>query len=85
LTTKRLGRYHDLSTGNSNNDNSDSKPNFNELMSLYKENSRKPLLDWDKPLFGYRRSSLQKVLANANKTIELALKFYRFEESSDQY
>jgi hypothetical protein len=28
------------------------------------------LLGWDKPLFGSKRTSFQKVLANANKTIE---------------
>jgi hypothetical protein len=33
------------------------------------------LLDWDKPLFGYKRSSFQKVLAKANKTIENSTKF----------
>jgi hypothetical protein len=32
-------------------------------------------IDWDKPLFGYRRTSLQKILANANKTTERATKF----------
>jgi hypothetical protein len=73
--TKRLGRYHDLSTRNSNNDNSNSKPNFNELMSLYKENNRKPLLGWNKPLFGNKHTPLHKVLANANKTIEKSTNF----------
>jgi hypothetical protein len=72
---KRLGRYHDLSTHNNNNDNSSSKPYFNELMSLYKENNRKPLLDWDKRLFGHKRTSFQKILANANKTIERSTRF----------
>ena len=33
------------------------------------------LLDWDKPLFGHKHTSLQKVLANANKTIEKSTKF----------
>jgi hypothetical protein len=49
--------------------------NFNELSSLYKENSFKPLLDWNKPLFGNKRTSLQEVLANANKAIEKSTKF----------
>jgi hypothetical protein len=33
------------------------------------------LLDWDKPLFGYKSTSIQKLLANANKTTEKATKF----------
>jgi len=33
------------------------------------------LFDWDKPLFGDRRTSLQKVLENANKAIEKSTKF----------
>jgi hypothetical protein len=49
--------------------------NFNALSSLYKENSFKPLLDWNKPLFGNKRTSLQEVLANANKAIEKSTKF----------
>jgi hypothetical protein len=44
-------------------------------LASYKENSRKPLLDWNKPLFGHKRTSLQKLLANANKTTERATKF----------
>ena len=48
---------------------------FNEIASFYKENSGKPLLDLDKPLFGNKHTSLQKVLANANKTIEKSTKF----------
>jgi hypothetical protein len=44
-------------------------------MSLYKENNRKPLLDWDKPLFGSKHTSLQRILANANKAIEKSTKF----------
>jgi hypothetical protein len=74
--TKRLGRYHNLST-NTNNDNGNfSSPSyFNELASFYEENSRKPLLDWDKPLFGQKPTSLEKVLANAKKIIERSTKF----------
>jgi hypothetical protein len=34
-----------------------------------------PSLDWDKPLFGNKRTSLQKLLAHANKTTERATKF----------
>ena len=43
--------------------------------SLYKCNSRKSVVKWNKPLFSYRRSSFQKVLANANKAIEKSTKF----------
>jgi hypothetical protein len=76
LTTKRLGRYHDVSTDNSNNnDNSNSRPDLNELMSFYKENNRKSLLGWSEPLFGNKRTPLHKVLAKANKTIEKSTKF----------
>jgi hypothetical protein len=73
ISTKRLGRYHNPT--NNNNGNSTSPSYFNELASLYKGNSRKPLLDWDKPLFGHKHTSLQKVLANANETIEKSTKF----------
>ncbi|MGB8035984.1 MAG: hypothetical protein WCF03_19380 [Nitrososphaeraceae archaeon] len=73
---KRLGRYHNHSTSNNNNnDNSSSQTYSNGLTSFYKDNSRKPLLDWNKPLFGDKNSSLQKLLANANKTTERASKF----------
>jgi hypothetical protein len=83
LTTKRLGRYHDVSTGNSNNnDNSNSRPDLNELMSFYKENNRKSLLDWNKSLFGNKHTSLQKVLSNANKAIEKSTKFINKIKSS---
>ena len=34
-----------------------------------------PSLDWNKPLFGHKSSSLQELLANANKTTERATKF----------
>ena len=47
---------------------------FNGLASLYKDNSQKPLVDWDKPLFENKHTSLQKVLA-ANKAIEKSTKF----------
>ena len=78
--TKRLGRYHNPSINNNHstnngNTNSNSRSYFNELASLYEENSRKSLFDWDKPLFGHKHTSLQKVLANANKTIEKSTKF----------
>lgn len=72
--TKRLRRYHNLSTNN-NNDNFSSQSYFDKLMSLHSENSRRPLFDLGKPLFGHRHSSLQKVLASANKTIEKSAKF----------
>ena len=74
---KRLGRYHNLSINNNNDNNSTSRSYFNELASssLYKEINRKTLLDWNKPLFGHKSSSFQKVLANANRTTERATKF----------
>lgn len=72
---KRLGRYHNNLSINDNNDNSSSPSYFNELISFYKENSRKQLFDLDKPLFGNKHTSLQKVFANANKTIEKSTKF----------
>lgn len=72
--TKCSDRYHNLSTNN-NNDNSSSQSYFNELASFYKENSRRSLLDWNKPLFGTKHTSLQKLLENANKTIEKSTKF----------
>jgi hypothetical protein len=75
--TKRLGRYHNLNTNsNNNNDNSSSESYFNKLASsFYRENSQKPSINWNKPLFGNKRTSLQKVLAKANKTTERATKF----------
>jgi hypothetical protein len=75
--TKRLGKYHNVSRNNSNNDNSSLRSDFSELESIYKDNSKKPSFDWDKPLFGSKRTSLQKLLANANKTTERAAKFIK--------
>jgi hypothetical protein len=72
---KRLGRYHNVPNNNSNNDKSNSQLHFSELASLYKDNSSKPSIDFSKPLFGNKRTSLQKLLANANKTTERATKF----------
>jgi hypothetical protein len=59
----------------SNNDNSSSQSHFNKLASLYNDNNRKSVVDWDKPLFGHTHTSLQKVLENANKTIEKSTRF----------
>jgi hypothetical protein len=79
--TKHLGRYHyhsstkDNNSTNNSNDDSISQSCFNELASIYRENSQRSSLDWDKPLFGHKRASLQKVLANANKAIEKSTKF----------
>jgi hypothetical protein len=50
--TKRLGRYHNLPINDNNNDNSSSQSYFNKLEQLYKDDTRKSLLDWNKPLFG---------------------------------
>ena len=73
--TKRLGRYHNLPINDNNNDNSSSQSYFNKLEQFYKDDTQKSLLDWNKPLFGNNSTSLQKVLANANKTIEKSTKF----------
>jgi hypothetical protein len=74
--TKRLGRYHRISTMNNDNNNSSSQSYFTELASsLYNGNVRKSLVNWDKPLFGHKSSSLQKLLTKANKTTERATKF----------
>jgi hypothetical protein len=72
MNTKRLGMYHHPCA---NNNNSNSTSYFNELVSFYKENDRKTLLEWNKPLFEHKSSSLQKLLAKANKTTEKATKF----------
>src|SRR5919197_6632813 len=77
--TRRLGRYDSPSANNisTNNKGNSSSPasDFNRLASLYNGNDRKPFLDWNKPLFGNKSSSLQKVLAKANKTTERAIRF----------
>jgi hypothetical protein len=77
--TRRLGRYDSPSANNISTNNKDNISNprsdFNRLASLYKGNNRKPFLDWNKPLFGNKSSSLQKLLAKANRTTERATKF----------
>jgi hypothetical protein len=77
--TRRLGRYDSPSANNistNNKDNSSSPTSdFNRLASLYKGNDQKPFLNWNKPLFRNKSSSLQKLLAKANKTTERATKF----------
>jgi hypothetical protein len=73
--TKRLGRYHYLSINNNCDEHSSSPSYFNDLASLYNENSRKPPVNWNKPLFGEKHTSLEKVLANANKAIEKSTRF----------
>ena len=68
MTTKRLGRYHNVH-GNDNEDN-------REFESLYSDdNCNKPSFDLTEPLFGYKCTPLQKVLANANKAVEKSNKF----------
>jgi hypothetical protein len=74
LTTKRLGRYHNV-LRNNNNDKSNLQSYFRELASLYNDNNKKSSPDWSKPAFGHKRTYLQKVLSNANKTIEKSTKF----------
>lgn len=78
--TKRIGRYC------SYNNNSDSRPSsFDQLSSFYKDTSSKPSgLDWDKPLFSTRMSSLEKVLAHAKKTAEKSRRFLDKIESNKQ-
>jgi hypothetical protein len=74
--TKRLGRYHNLSCNYSNNnEKSNSQPHFSELTSLHKDNSRIASIDFNKPLFGNKYTSFQKLLENANKTTEKSTKF----------
>ena len=68
-----MSRYHDLSTHNDNN--TSSKSDASEVISLHKENSENPVFDWRKPLFGNKHTSLQKLLENANRTTERATKF----------
>jgi hypothetical protein len=71
----RLAGIIIVSINNNNNDNSGSQSHFNQSESRYKENMGKSLFDWDKPLFGNKSSSLQKLLAKANKTTGRATKF----------
>ena len=73
--TKRLGRYHNIASNNSKNDKSNSQPQFGGLASLHKDQSRMTSIDFSKPLFGNKYTSLQKLLAKANKTTEKATKF----------
>jgi hypothetical protein len=79
LNTKRLGRYHNVSSDNNNNNKSNLQSYFRELASLYNDDSsKKPSLDWRKSPFGHKPTSLQKVLANANKAMEKSTKFIKF-------
>jgi hypothetical protein len=74
--TKRLGRYHDLSTTNNNNDDFSTRSYINELASwFHKDKTWKSPINLDKPLFGHKSSSLQELLADANKTTERATRF----------
>jgi hypothetical protein len=75
LATKRIGRYHNFHSNNNNNDKPNLQSYFRELESLYNDNSKKQSLDLSKPLLGHERTSLQKVLANANKAMEKSTKF----------
>jgi hypothetical protein len=73
--TKRFGRYHNVTSKNSNYDKSSSQSHFSELASLYKGNNKKQLFGWNTPLFENKYPSSQKVLTNANKAIEKSTKF----------
>ena len=72
---KRLGRYYNYNHSINNNNDNSIPPHFNDEKQLCKDIDRKPLLDWNKPLFGHKSSSFQKILANANKTTERATRF----------
>lgn len=65
------GRYHNYNPSINNDNDIHASSYHSDLDQFYEENGTKSLLDWDKPLFGSKRSSLQKVLAHANKTIEI--------------
>ena len=73
--TKRLGRYHNTPSNNTNNDKSVSQLHLSELASLWKDNSSKSQIDFNNPLFANTHTSLQKILVRANKTTERATKF----------
>jgi hypothetical protein len=45
------------------------------MPSFHGENGHTSSLNWNRPLFGNKSSSLQKLLAKANKTTERATKF----------
>ena len=81
--TKRLVRYHDVSINNSNDYKSSSQSHFSGLASIYRDNSKKQSLEWGKPLFVKKHTSLQKVLTNANKAIEKSTKFINKIKSRD--
>jgi hypothetical protein len=72
---KRFGRYHNIHNNNTNNSRLNSQPDFSELESLHKDKSRMTSVDFTKPLFGNKYTSIQKLLENANKTTEEATKF----------
>jgi hypothetical protein len=71
LNTKRLGRYHNYNRSTNNNNDHP----VSDIAQLYKEINRNPHPDWNKPLFGNKHTSFQKILADANKTIERSTKF----------
>ncbi len=69
MTTKRLGRYHNVLGNDNIKDN-------REFASLYNDNNcNKPSFDLSKPLFGHKCTPLQKVVVNANKAVEKSNKF----------
>lgn len=73
---RRLGRYHNLSNDNNDNDNSSTPAlHFNELKWFYKKNNQKELPGWNKTPFGHKITSLLRVLANAKKRIEKSTRF----------
>ena len=80
--TKRLGRYHGVYSNNSDND-STSQPHFSELAFLHKDHSRITPIDFGKTLFGSKRTSFEKVLADAKRTIEKSTQFINKLESRE--
>jgi hypothetical protein len=78
--TKRLGRF----SSPSDNYNCLSSTS-DQLASFHKDTGWKPSFPrWDKPLFSRRRSSLEKVLAQARKTAEKSRKLLDKIESKKQ-
>jgi len=79
-STKRIGRFSSF-----NNNINSTTSSVGHLPSFYKETDwKRPLLDWDKPLFSQHRSSLDKVLVHAKKAAEKSRRFIDNIESKKQ-
>jgi len=66
-----MNRYH---LSNINNDDASSPSYFNELASFYRENGWRSSLR-NNTFFRHKHTSLEKVFAAANRTIEKSTKF----------